>query len=65
MICDEPGLILPRPDLLRRAYMLGPMADIAGDVVHPLTQKTISELWGSFDRDAHPLTPIELSLGIR
>lgn len=65
MICEEPGLILPRPDLLRRAYMLGPMADIAGDVVHPLKKKTISELWGSFDRDAHPLTPIELSLGVR
>ena len=25
-ICDEPGLVLPRPDLVRRAYMLGPAA---------------------------------------
>lgn len=62
-VCDEPGLILPRPDLLRRAYMLGPMADIGGEVIHPLEQRTISDLWKRFDRDAHPLTRIELSLG--
>ena len=62
-VCDEPGLVLPRPDLLRRAYMLGPMADIGGEVIHPLEQRTISDLWQHFDRDAHPLTRIELSLG--
>src|SRR2546429_618289 len=26
LVCDEPRLKLPRPDLLRRAYMLGPLA---------------------------------------
>ena len=62
-VCDEPGLVLPRPDLLRRAYMLGPMADIGGEVIHPLEQRTISDLWQRFARDAHPLTRIELSLG--
>lgn len=62
MVCDEPGLVLPRPDLLRRAYMLGPMADVGGEVVHPLERRTISDLWERFDRDAHPLTRIELSL---
>ena len=65
MVCDEPGLVLPRPDLLRRAYMLGPMADVGGEVVHPLEHRTISDLWEKFDRDAHPLTKIELSLGAR
>lgn len=63
MVCDEPGLVLPRPDLLRRAYMLGPMADVGGDVVHPLERRTMSALWERFDRDGHPLTRIELSLG--
>jgi 2-amino-4-hydroxy-6-hydroxymethyldihydropteridine diphosphokinase len=65
MVCDEPGLVLPRPDLLRRAYMLGPMADVGGEVIHPLERRPISELWEKFDRDAHPLTKIELSLGAR
>ena len=35
LICEEPGLKLPRPDLLKRAYMLGPLAELAPDLMHP------------------------------
>ncbi|MGH8305602.1 MAG: 2-amino-4-hydroxy-6-hydroxymethyldihydropteridine diphosphokinase, partial [Steroidobacteraceae bacterium] len=55
LVCDEPGLKLPRPDLLRRAYMLGPLAELAPQVRHPTAHLTIGELWQRFDRDAHPL----------
>lgn len=59
LVCDEPQLKLPRPDLLKRAYMLGPLADLAPQLVHPTERRTIGELWQSFDRAAHPLTAIE------
>lgn len=59
LICDEPQLKLPRPDLLQRAYMLGPLADLAPGLVHPTAQATIGQLWEQFDRAAHPLVPIE------
>jgi 2-amino-4-hydroxy-6-hydroxymethyldihydropteridine diphosphokinase len=59
-VCDEPGLVLPRPDLLRRAYMLGPLAELAPDLPHPLERATIAELWSRFDRDAHPMQPVDL-----
>jgi 2-amino-4-hydroxy-6-hydroxymethyldihydropteridine diphosphokinase len=62
LICEEPDLRLPRPDLLRRAYMLGPLAELAPGVMHPTAQLTIGELWQRFDRDAHPLEPVELPL---
>jgi 2-amino-4-hydroxy-6-hydroxymethyldihydropteridine diphosphokinase len=55
LICDEPRVKLPRPDLLKRAYMLGPLAALAPAVVHPTERRTIGELWHSFDRDAHVL----------
>jgi 2-amino-4-hydroxy-6-hydroxymethyldihydropteridine diphosphokinase len=55
LVCDEPGLKLPRPDLLKRAYMLGPLAALAPEVMHPTVQLTIGELWQRFDRSAHPL----------
>jgi 2-amino-4-hydroxy-6-hydroxymethyldihydropteridine diphosphokinase len=60
LVCNRPGLILPRPDLIKRAYMLGPLAEIAPDVVHPTAGKTIGELWRAFDRQAHVMTPAAL-----
>jgi 2-amino-4-hydroxy-6-hydroxymethyldihydropteridine diphosphokinase len=58
LICDEQRLKLPRPDLLKRAYMLGPLAALAPEVVHPVERITIGELWRRFDRAAHPLEPV-------
>ena len=55
LVCDEPRVKVPRPDLLKRAYMLGPLAALAPGVVHPTEQRTIGELWQRFDRAAHPL----------
>jgi 2-amino-4-hydroxy-6-hydroxymethyldihydropteridine diphosphokinase len=58
LVCNEPGLRLPRPDLLKRAYMLGPLAQLAPAVVHPTQKRTIAELWRRFDRSAHPLEQV-------
>ena len=58
LICQEPHLKLPRPDLLKRAYMLGPLAALAPDLIHPTEGQTIGELWHRFDRAAHPLVPV-------
>ncbi len=58
-VCAAPGPVLPRPDLLKRPYMLGPLADIAPDLVHPTAGATIAELWAHFDRGAHPLVRVE------
>jgi 2-amino-4-hydroxy-6-hydroxymethyldihydropteridine diphosphokinase len=55
LVCVGPSLTLPRPDLLKRAYMLGPLADLAPDLKHPTARKTIGELWREFDQAAHPL----------
>jgi len=55
LVCEEPGLKLPRPDLLKRAYMLGPLAELAPQLRHPTAGATIGELWSRFDRAAHPL----------
>ncbi|EQD63396.1 2-amino-4-hydroxy-6-hydroxymethyldihydropteridine pyrophosphokinase, partial [mine drainage metagenome] len=60
-VADTPVLCLPRPDLLKRAYMLGPLADLAPALVHPTVHSTIEELWRRFDRAAHPLVPVPAS----
>lgn len=59
-VCDEPGLVLPRPDLVRRAYMLGPAAEIAPDTVHPTLGVTLAELWRNFAQGEHPMVAVDL-----
>ena len=54
-VCTGPGATLPRPDLLKRAYMLGPLAALAPQLWHPTARATIGELWARFDQQAHPL----------
>jgi len=55
LVCEEAGLRLPRPELLKRAYMLGPLAALAPEVVHPTAGVTVGELWRRFDQSSHPL----------
>jgi len=59
-VSHEPGLTLPRPDLVRRAYMLGPITELAPALRHPTLGLTMRELWEHFDRDAHPMQEIDL-----
>ncbi len=58
VVGEFPGARLPRPDLVRRAFMLGPLAEIAPDVRHPTDGRTIAEIWAAFDRAAHVLRPV-------
>ena len=64
LVCEEPGLRLPRPDLVKRAYMLGPLAEIAPQVLHPTAGLSIGELWRRFDQGAHPLERLACPPGL-
>jgi 2-amino-4-hydroxy-6-hydroxymethyldihydropteridine diphosphokinase len=51
----RPGLTLPRPDLLRRPYMLGPAAEVAPGTRHPVRGETLAEAWAAFDASGHAM----------
>ncbi len=61
LIGEFDGAILPRPDLLRRAFMLGPLADLAPSLKHPTERQTIGALWASFDREAHAMRAVAIA----
>ena len=54
------GKNLPHPDLLTRAWVLGPLAELAPGLIHPVAGERIEDLWRRFDRGAHRLTPVSL-----
>ena len=55
-------VVLPRDEITRYAFVLLPLAEVAGDEIHPLTGSTYSELWASFDKSGQTLSPVALDL---
>ena len=50
LVLETPELRLPRADLVRRAYMLRPAADLAPGLRHPTLGQTLAQLWQAFDK---------------
>jgi 2-amino-4-hydroxy-6-hydroxymethyldihydropteridine diphosphokinase len=60
LVAQGPGhLDIPRKEL-KHAFVLKPIADIAPDIRHPISGKTMRELWASFPVGSEPLTVVEV-----
>ncbi len=45
------GVDLPRAEILKNAFVLLPLAEIAPAAVHPVAQQSYRGLWQAYDRD--------------
>lgn len=50
LVLNEGRIQLPRDEIERYAFVLEPLAEIAGHLRHPVTQLRYSELWEQFDK---------------
>lgn len=53
------GIKLPRNEVLKNAFVLQPLAELAADMIHPLTNKTMGQHWQEFDKTSQQLWPVK------
>ena len=58
LVVNDQGLQIPRDEILKRAFVLWPMAEIAPELKHPQAGKTYQQLWDEFDKSSEQLAPI-------
>ena len=58
-IIDSDDLVVPHPRLMHRFFVLGPMAEVAADFVHPIEKKSMKELLEMIGpEEQKPLKPV-------
>ncbi len=57
LVLDEDDLKIPRPEILDYAFVLRPLAEIAGERRHPVAGSSYRALWDAFDPSAQPMWP--------
>ena len=50
LVLDSPPLVIPHPRIPERAFVLVPLADLAPNLQHPVSGKTVRELLQAVDR---------------
>lgn len=60
LVADAP-VKLPRPEILKYAYVLKPLADLVPERRHPLTGRSFAEHWRDFPGRNQPLVVVELA----
>ena len=55
------GIELPRDEILKNAFVLWPLAELAGDQCHPQLNITFAQLWADYPKDLQHLWPVNFT----
>lgn len=62
LVLQGDGLVLPRDEITKNAFVLLPLEEIAPQLIHPVSGNTMCDHWMSFDQDSQKLWPIEFKI---
>ena len=62
-VADDEGIVLPHEEISSRAFVLCPLAEIAGQRKHPVSGATLAEMWADLE-DKGTLRKVDLCCGI-
>jgi 2-amino-4-hydroxy-6-hydroxymethyldihydropteridine diphosphokinase len=62
LVMDEPGIQIPRHEILQNAFVLKPLSDIFAQGVHPVNRQTYANLWREMQQHAARIDLYELEL---
>ena len=58
-VADSPAQI-PREEITTNAFVLWPLAEVAGHLTHPILRKSYEELWQQYDKNQQQLKIVPL-----
>ena len=62
LVQHDKEIDVPREDIELYSFVLKPLAEIAGDLKHPESGKTFSEMWAGFDKEGQELWSADISI---
>jgi 2-amino-4-hydroxy-6-hydroxymethyldihydropteridine diphosphokinase len=60
LVLEREGLTIPREDICRYAFVLRPLAEIAGERRHPVTGERFDAMWAAFAGRGQDLRRVEV-----
>jgi 2-amino-4-hydroxy-6-hydroxymethyldihydropteridine diphosphokinase len=59
LVLHEEGLSIPRDEITRYAFVLRPLAEVAGEGRHPVSGRRFDALWEEYDASEQPMRRVE------
>ncbi len=61
MQINQDGVHVPSSDITNYAFVLKPLVDIAGDVIHPTLRRSLKNIWQRFDKSDLQMQQVQLT----